>query len=44
MNTIVYNNLNFFGFQVYVACSIHLFALAKFWPAYDQVGAACLKI
>ena len=29
-------NKNIF-FQVYVACSIHLFSLAKFWPEYDQV-------
>lgn len=25
-------------FQIYVACSIHLFSLAKFWPSYDQLA------
>ena len=29
--------IKIFFFQVYVACSIHLFSLAKFWPEYDQV-------
>ena len=27
-----------FCFQIYVACSIHLFSLAKFWPSYDQLA------
>ena len=27
-----------FFFQIYVACSIHLFSLAKFWPSYDQAA------
>eukprot|EP00093_Oithona_nana_P010296 10296.XXX_11224_14252_1 [CDS] Oithona nana genome sequencing. len=24
--------------MIYVACSIHLFSLAKFWPSYDQLA------
>ena len=24
-------------FQVYVACSVHLFSFRKFWPEYDQL-------
>ncbi len=33
-----FQNANCLFFQIYVACSIHLFSLAKFWPSYDQAA------
>ena len=32
-----YQQYTFF-LQIYVACSIHLFSMAKFWPPYDQLA------